>query len=102
MIILSIKFSSALPAEQVRARMCERSEQFRALPELLQKYYTQDASTGEWCGIYVWDSLAAVEAFRGSPLAHSIAAAYEVIGTPRVEILEVHLTLRENLQANSL
>jgi quinol monooxygenase YgiN len=101
MIILSIKFNSALPAERVRALMRERSEQFRTLNGLLQKYYTQDASTGEWCGIYLWDSIAALEAFRASELAHSIAAAYQVIGTPRVEILEVHLILRENLQARS-
>ena len=51
MIILSMKFSSALPPEQVRAIMRERSEQFRALTGLLQKYYTQDVSNGEWCGI---------------------------------------------------
>ena len=96
MIILSLKFSSALPPEQVRAIMRERSEQFRALPGLLQKYYTQDVSNGEWCGIYLWESKTALERFRASELAHSIAAAYQVIGTPRVEILDVHLILREN------
>jgi hypothetical protein len=97
MIILSVKFSSALPSERVRAIMRERSEQFRALPGLLQKYYTQDVSNGEWCGIYLWESGAPLEEFRASELAHSIAAAYQVVGTPRVEILDVHLTLRENL-----
>jgi len=102
MIILSIRFRSALTSDEVRARMRERSEQFRALPQLLQKYYTQDTSTGDWNGIYLWDSAAAVEAFLASELAHSMTAAYQVTSTPRVEILEVHFTLRENSRASSL
>ena len=96
-----MRFSSALPPERVRALMPERSEQFRAVPGLLQKYYTQDASNSEWCGIYLWESEAAFEGFRASELAHSIAAAYQVVGTPRVEVLDVHLTLRENLRNSS-
>jgi hypothetical protein len=102
MIILSIKFTSALPPERVRNLMRERSEQFRAIPGLMQKYYTRDVSNGEWCGIYLWESVAALEEFRASELAQSIAAAYQVVGTPRVEVLDVHLTLRErNLSASS-
>jgi hypothetical protein len=101
MIILSIKFTSALPPERVSTLMRERSEQFRTLPGLLQKYYTQDVSNGEWCGIYLWESRAALEEFRASELARSIAAAYQVVGTPRFEILDVHLTLRENLLVSS-
>ncbi|HJX89989.1 MAG TPA: YdhR family protein [Pyrinomonadaceae bacterium] len=98
MVILSMKFRSTLPPERVRAIMGERSVQFRALPGLRQKYYTQDESTGEWCGIYLWESAEALEAFRASELARSIATAYQVVGTPRVEILIVHFTLREDTQ----
>jgi len=75
--------------------MRERVPKFQAVPGLLQKYYTHDESTGDWCGIYLWESEGAIETFRASDLARTIATAYQIIGQPRIEQLMVHLTLRE-------
>lgn len=94
MIILFVKFRSGLPPEQVHAIMNERADQFRAFPELHQKYYARDKNTDEWCGVYLWDSPAALESFRTSDLARSIPAAYQVIDTPRMEVLDVLFALR--------
>jgi hypothetical protein len=46
-------------------------------------------------GIYLWDSMESLSAFRESDLAASIARSYKVKGEPRVEILDVLFQLRE-------
>lgn len=46
-------------------------------------------------GVYLWESMAALQAYRQSDLAATIAEAYKVVGTPEVEILETLFELRD-------
>lgn len=94
MYVQFVKFKSGLADEQVRRTIEKRAPQFRALPGLVQKYYVREPETGEYAGIYFWESEEALNEFRTSDLARSIPEAYEVVGAPRVEILEVLCPLR--------
>ena len=42
---------SDLPFEELKRRYEERMPQFRALPGLVQKYYSHDAQTGDVAGM---------------------------------------------------
>ena len=95
MIIQMYKFRSRLPEEEVRRVMRERAPRFRAQPGLVQKYYGYEVGTGMHTGIYVWESAAAMAAFREGELAASIPAAYQVEAPPRVEVFELIFPLRK-------
>ena len=94
MIILSIKFKSALSDSDVERIMKERAPRFRALPGLVQKYYGREQDTGEFTGIYVWDSEESLREYRKSELARTVPQAYQAQGQPRIEVFEVPLVLR--------
>ena len=94
---LHVRFRSKLTLDQVMKIMEERSPEFRALEGLQQKYYLQDAATGEYAGLYLWKSQEALTAYRESELRASIAKAYQAEGEPRVEVYRVVKTLREDL-----
>ncbi len=89
MIVQFVKFKSALSPDEVKKMMEERLDQYRRMPGLLQKYYFLENETGEFGGIYVWDSMDSLKAFRQSELAKSIPTAYKAQGTPRIELLDV-------------
>ena len=95
MIIQVIKFESALSENEVLAVAKERVDQFRALPGLLQKYYVKVGQPNHYGGVYIWDSMESLNAFRESDLAASIPAAYKVMGPPSIEILDTLFQLRE-------
>lgn len=59
------------------------------MPRLLQKYYVKDNETGEFGGVYVWDSEESLRNFRESELARTIPVAYKVTGQARVETFQV-------------
>jgi heme-degrading monooxygenase HmoA len=99
MIIQFVKFPSGLSEEEVRRTMEERAPEFRALPGLVQKYYGRERESGEFCGIYVWDSEQSLAEFRASELARTIPDAYRVVRQPRIEIFDVLFSLREMEQA---
>jgi heme-degrading monooxygenase HmoA len=101
MIVQFVKFPSGLSEEQVRQTMEERAPQFRALPGLLQKYYGRERETGEFCGIYLWDSEESLAEFRASELAHTIPAAYQVTRQPRIELFDVLFPLRSGEQTRA-
>ena len=67
-----------------------------ALEGLQQNYYLQDAATGEYAGLYLWESQEALTAYRESELRASIAKAYQAEGEPRVEVYRVIKTLRDD------
>ena len=46
---------------------------------LAEKIYGQDSATGAVCGIYFFESQAALAAFRESELAKTIPTAYEAV-----------------------
>ncbi len=76
---------SALTREEMERRYKERLPEFRKFPGLLQKYYSYDESTGEWAGIYLWDTEESLAAYLESDLRKSIPAAYELTQAPRIE-----------------
>jgi heme-degrading monooxygenase HmoA len=76
---------SRLSHDELERRYKERMPQFRAVPGLVQKYYSYDPSTREWAGIYLWESEEAASAYLESDLRKSIPSAYELTEPPRVE-----------------
>jgi len=94
MILQIIKLKSNLPEEELLKRAKERAPQFKAIPGLMQKYYTKSDHLGEYAGIYVWDSSESLQSFRDSDLAKSIPQAYELVDAPSVELLDILFQLR--------
>lgn len=88
-MIVFVKFRSELPFEEVMKVVHERIDRFRALKGLQQKYYIHDPATGEFGGIYIWESREDLDEYNASELRATIAEAYKVVGAPRVEALEV-------------
>ena len=95
MVIQFVRFESSLPEEEAMQVVMDRVDRFRALPGLIQKYYVKIGQPNQYGGIYVWDSMESLSAFRESDLAAGIPAAYKVKGVPTVEILDTFLQLRE-------
>ncbi|MCW5516016.1 YdhR family protein [Muriicola sp. Z0-33] len=94
MILQIIKLKSNLPEEELLKRAREREPQFKAIPGLLQKYYVKIGASGQYGGIYVWDSQESLAAYRASDLAKSIPEAYEIVEAPNIEIMDILFQLR--------
>ena len=95
MVIQIIKFKSELSEEEVFKVADERKPQFQAIKGLVQKYYVKDNKTGEYGGIYIWDSEESLKSYRQSELASSIPKAYKIIGSPTIEVLNLVYPLRD-------
>lgn len=93
-LVLLVKFRSPLSLEEVQRVVDSRIDEFRALDGLTQKYYLQDAESGEYAGLYLWDSPEALADFRNSELRKTIAQAYRTEGEPRVEVFRIFDVLR--------
>jgi heme-degrading monooxygenase HmoA len=85
---------SALSREEFEARYRKRLPQFRKVEGLIQKYYAFDESSGEWAGIYLWDSEESLAAYLESDLRKSISVAYELTQPPRIERFPIVDVLR--------
>ena len=96
-LILLVRFRSALSLEEVMRIAEERAPEFRALGGLQQKYYLEDAATGEIGGLYLWESREAFDEYRDSELRATIAQAYQAKGEPRVEVYRVLMPLRDGV-----
>jgi hypothetical protein len=94
MHMLIVKFHSGLDDAKVMSLLEQRLGQFREVPGLVQKYYAREDATGDYCGVYLFESEAALRAYRESALAKSIPPTYELAGAARVDILEVLFPLR--------
>ena len=94
MIIQFIKLKSNLPEDELLSKANERKPKFEAIPGLIQKYYVKLGQPGEYGGIYVWDSMESIQAFRATDLAASIPQAYQVIEAPSIELMDVLFQLR--------
>jgi hypothetical protein len=94
-LVLLVKFKSVLPIDEIRAIAERRSDQFRALTGLQQKYYLHNPETGEIAGLYLWESAEALDAYRQSELRATIAKEYKAEGEPRVEVFSILATLRD-------
>ena len=94
-IMLMVRgLKSKLSREEFERRYKERLPQFRNFPGLLQKYYSYDESTGEWAGIYLWDSEESLSKYLESDLRKSIPTAYELTGPPCIERYSIVDVLR--------
>ena len=89
MIAMIVRFKSALSDAEVLRVYESRADRYRATKGLRQKYYLRYHDTGEHGAVYIWDSAADLEAFRGSELRRSIASTYQVRGEPEVQTAEV-------------
>lgn len=94
MILQIIKLKSDLSEEELLKRAKEREPQFQAIPGLLQKYYVKTDQSGQYGGVYVWDSPEALQAYRESDLAKSIPEAYDITEVPTIEIMDILFQLR--------
>lgn len=94
MIIQFVRFKSELSRDHAEKVMKERAPQFRAIPGLIQKFYGVEKDTGEFAGIYFWDSEESIDEFRQSELARTIPVAYKAAGTPEIDLFDVIYTLR--------
>lgn len=90
--VLFVRIASELDAKELDRRLLERRPRFLAVPGLVQKIYGRDA-TGHVCGIYFFESEAALAAFRKTDLAQTIASAYEATDVRR-EVYDVLYPLR--------
>ena len=94
MVIQIVKFETELTEDEILATARGRVKDFRALPGLIQKYYVKLSEPNHYGGVYIWDSVESLSAFRESELAASIPRTYKVKGKPTVEILDALFELR--------
>ena len=85
---------SELSSEELERRYKERMPRFREIPGLVQKYYAYDESTGDFAGIYLWDSQESLDRYLESDLKKTIPEAYELTGPPRLEQFRIVDVLR--------
>ncbi len=94
MIVQFVQFETSLTEKEVMAVAEERAPQFRAISDLVQKFYLRLDKPNHYGGFYVWKSREAMLAFRESELAKTIPLAYKVVGAPDVDIHEMLFPLR--------
>ncbi|UOY07112.1 hypothetical protein L0P88_00850 [Muricauda sp. SCSIO 64092] len=56
MVLQIIKLKSNLPEQELLKGAKEREPQFNIIPGLMQKYYVKTVQSGDYGGVYVWDS----------------------------------------------
>lgn len=93
-IVLRVKFKSPLPLSEITEIINSRADDFRALTGLAQKYYLLDSNTGEYGGLYLWESQEALDDYRQSELRATIASVYQTEGEPQIEVFEIIKALR--------
>jgi len=64
--VLFVRIKSKLDPEDLDRRLLERRPRFVEVPGLSQKIYGRDHATGDVCGIYFFETEAALAAFRKS------------------------------------
>lgn len=90
-----VRLKPKLDRDDIVRIMKERAPEFRALEGLEQKYYLEGPEPGEYAGFYLWRALDDLVQYRESELAATIAAAYQGVGAPSVEVFKVAMPLRD-------
>ncbi|MCE7737538.1 MAG: YdhR family protein [Candidatus Heimdallarchaeota archaeon] len=90
-----VKFKTKMEEAELLKVAGERKPEFQKLDKLIQKYYFKDSSTGEFGGIYIWESKEAMLEYRETELAKTIPTAYQVDGIPDIQLLDVFYPLRD-------
>jgi len=98
MHILIVKFRSELAQYEVQQLLQQRLPAVSAAPGLLQKYYTREASTGDYVGVHVFDSEESLRCYSNCELSQSLPLVYRTTAQPRVEVLQVLFQLRPELE----
>jgi len=98
MHILIVKFRSELAEPEVQQLLQQRLPAVSAAPGLLQKYYTREASTGDYVGVHLFDSEKSLECYRNCEISQSLPLVYRTTGQLRVEVLQVLFQLRPELE----
>lgn len=93
--MLIVRARTSLTETELLRIAHERAPQFAAIPGLIQKYYIRTGNPGEFGGVYIWDSKASLKAYKESSLAATIAEAYQTIGPPTTEVIDILFPLRE-------
>ncbi len=93
-VLLVTNLKTSLSTDELMKIARERQPEFRAIPELRQKYYARNPKDGTYAGIYIWDSKEAIEKFQQSELAGTIKSAYKLEERPRFEVLDLIERLR--------
>ena len=68
---------------------------FASVPGLMAKVWLASPSTNTYGGVYLWESAEALQEFKQSDLAATIASAYKGIEKPSVEVVDILFQLRE-------
>lgn len=92
-VVLFVRIASDVEAAELERRALTRKPEFLTIAGLIQKIYGRDPETGDWCGIYFFESKEALTAFRDTELAKTIPLAYEATEVRR-EVFEVMYPLR--------
>ena len=95
-VVLFVRVGSDLEVDELERRALDRKPSFLKVPGLIQKIYGRDPETGDWCGIYFFESRDALAAFRETELAKSIPDAYQATQVRR-EVFEVLYPLRPDV-----
>jgi len=95
-VILFVRVSSDVDPEELEQRVLSRKPEFSKIPGLIQKIYGRDPESGDWCGIYFFESQEALASFKESELARTIPVAYEATNVRR-ELFEVMYPLKPNI-----
>jgi len=93
--MLIVRIKTSLSEDELLRRAKARAPQFEAIPGLMQKYYIKTGTEGEYGGVYIWDSVESLQAYRESELASSIPEAYEAIEAPSIKRHDILFQLRE-------
>ena len=96
MIVQLVRYGSRLTHDEVMERFEGRSDRYREVPGLLQKYYVRYSQTDEYGGVYVWESEEALQKWRDTNLAGTLAETYQVTHGPTSEVAEVMLLLHDD------
>ena len=95
-VILFVRVSSDVDPKELEQRVLNRKPEFLKIPGLIQKIYGRDPESGDWCGIYFFESKEALASFKESELAKTIPVAYEATNVRR-ELFEVMYPLKPNI-----
>lgn len=94
-IMQFIRLKSTLSEKDLMKVAKERLPEFEAIPGLIQKYYVKTGDGDEYGGVYIWDSMESLKAYRASELAASIPKAYQLSEPPKIEVMEILEILRD-------
>jgi heme-degrading monooxygenase HmoA len=92
-IIQLVRYKSAFTYDEVMERFDARSNRYREVPGLLQKYYVHYPDADEYGGVYVWESEEALQNWRDTNLAGTLAETYQIKDGPHSEMADVMLVL---------